>query len=136
MWTDWDLDACLDNNDIGISPSDITAILAVWEGENDEDDWRWIVQLTDGQFALIQGWCDYTGWDCQSGARVHRGDSPEDAIAAAMGQERFWEGEWALPEHVLTSLRDQLVNGKKKTWREETDEKFGITSKYLPRAFV
>ena len=131
VWEDYDLSACLEENPkVGITPVDVAAILAVWEGENDGDDWRWIVQLTDGQFAFIQGWCDYTGWDCQSNARAFRADSVDQAIDAALANQGDWV--WQLPDEVVTALRDQLTNGKKKTWRETQDDKFGVKSTYVP----
>lgn len=36
------------------------------QGCNDEEDWIWFVELTDGTVWQAMGGCDYTGWDCQS----------------------------------------------------------------------
>jgi hypothetical protein len=60
----YDYMACLEYNpqtEITVETTD--RILAVWEGENDGDDWRWVVRRTDGKFVYVQGGCDYTGWD-------------------------------------------------------------------------
>jgi hypothetical protein len=82
---DDDLDACLRHNpQEGVTPEAIAAVLAVWEGENG-DDWRWVVALTDGRFAFIQGGCDYTGWDCQSWATSVVVATPERAAEGALG---------------------------------------------------
>ncbi len=60
---DYDLRACLEYNPQTFGVDEIQKIHAVWEGENDSDSWRWVLQLKDGRFAFLQGWCDYTGWD-------------------------------------------------------------------------
>jgi hypothetical protein len=46
---------------------DITDLVMEHEGERDEDSWTWRVTLADGTVWKVEGWCDYTGWDCQSG---------------------------------------------------------------------
>lgn len=37
-------------------------------GEHDGESWVWMVTLADGRVYKVTGWCDYTGWDCQSGS--------------------------------------------------------------------
>ncbi len=66
---DWDdlRSAFEENSSDELSLRHVLGILAEIPGENDELNWHWIVKLTDGRYAYIQGWCDYTGWDCQSG---------------------------------------------------------------------
>lgn len=44
----------------------ITNLVMVQEGENDGDSWIWHVTFDDGGVWTAEGWCDYTGWDCQS----------------------------------------------------------------------
>ena len=65
--------------------TDIKARLAVWEGQNDGDDWRWVLELKDGKFAFVQGGCDYTGCDCQSWCLSRITDTPESAARYALG---------------------------------------------------
>lgn len=93
---DYDLSACLEYNQQPFDLLDIRRVLAVWEGEHDEEDWRWVIELwtpkqakkvlaavefvdgrsislskrigEEGRFVFLQGGCDYTGWDCQSWA--------------------------------------------------------------------
>jgi hypothetical protein len=65
---DGELQICLAYNPQKFAFEDIDVQLAVVPGEADGPDWHWIVRLTDGSFALIEGGCDYTGWDCQSDA--------------------------------------------------------------------
>lgn len=70
---DWDLNMAFDYaiQDSPFGISNIETILATVPGHNDEDEWYWIVKLNryvqGKKFALITAWCDYTGWDCQSG---------------------------------------------------------------------
>jgi hypothetical protein len=45
----------------------ITGLLLVQQGENDSESWIWLVKLSNGEHWWLDGWCDYTGWDCQSG---------------------------------------------------------------------
>jgi hypothetical protein len=64
---DYDLCDCLNYNEQPFTIENIECVLAVHEGENDGDDWRWIIELKEpvngNQFAFLQGGCDYTGWD-------------------------------------------------------------------------
>ncbi len=68
---DWDLEAALQHNiGEGLELDDIARAVCVKEGANDEENWIWYVQTNDGRVAEIDGWCDYTGWDCQSGIDI------------------------------------------------------------------
>lgn len=145
MELDYDLSVCLDCNDIEIKPDHISAVLAVWEGENDGDDWRWVVSLHDGRFAFIQGGCDYTGWDCQSWATCEFAETPEAAAQFSSG-EGLPAGTLMEPQGmghmismltgsymdnagaVLASLMTQLEAGKSETWREQKDRELGVDS--------
>ena len=66
---DYDLMACLEYNPQPFTVGDIKRVVAVWEGENDVDDWRWVLRIRGkvakerGKFVFLQGGCDYTGWD-------------------------------------------------------------------------
>ena len=74
----YDLSAACEEN--GIDSSDLVDVLLEITGENDEADWHWIVTTTSG-FAYISGGCDYTGWDCQSGAERFDAANQEAALA-------------------------------------------------------
>jgi hypothetical protein len=142
---DYDLCACLEYNvQPGFNADDIEKVLAVWEGQNDGDDWRWVLQLKDGRFVFLQGGCDYTGWDCQSWATSVFAETPEDAAKFALGDFETVEGQFPTNaglghmlnilsgsyannfNEVYQSLLVQLTEGKTKTWREQKDEEFGI----------
>ena len=121
---DYDLCACLEYNPQGaFVVTDIRKVLAVWEGENDGDDWRWVLQLKDERYVFLQGGCDYTGWDCRSSASHAFIDSP-DAIE---GYVRAWSpSSYGGAEPVLNSLRSQLNTSKSDTWRQRQDRIEGI----------
>ncbi len=63
---DYDLFACLEynpQNDAEYWVGDIKEVLAVFQGERDERNWRWVLELHDTRFVFLEGGCDYTGWD-------------------------------------------------------------------------
>lgn len=146
MKLDYNLADCLRYNpQRGISEDNIQEVLAVWEGENDGDDWRWVVALSTGKFAFIQGGCDYTGWDCQSWATSKIVDTPEEAANLASGEDlppgglldasgfghmlSILSGEYmSNGSQVAESLLNQIRYGKIKTWRESKDEELGVES--------
>lgn len=45
----------------------IASLVMIAQGENDGAEWEWEVKTSDGRSWHVQGGCDYTGWDCQSG---------------------------------------------------------------------
>lgn len=149
---DYSLSGCLEYNSQPFDLLDIEKVLAVWEGENDGDDWRWIIKLTKtaskvhgNSFVFLQGGCDYTGWDCQSWAKSEftktalkaaefANTGPKDATyqeaVTGMGLGRMlnaMSGEYmSNTNQVYDSLISQLKSSKKKTWRETKDEEFGL----------
>jgi hypothetical protein len=62
---------------------DIANVHAEVPGHNDGDEWYWIIELKNGQFVLTTAWCDYTGWDCQSGGTSQLATSAEEAAKLA-----------------------------------------------------
>lgn len=143
---DYDLASCLEYNpQPGITHENITEVLAVWEGENDVEDWRWVVALDTGKFAFIQGGCDYTGWDCQSWASSAIVDTPQEAAKLATGEDlpvgtltepigfghmlAMISGSYTANNAVVhLALLEQIEGGKNKTWREAKDEELGVKS--------
>lgn len=63
---------------VGIAPEEVTSVPAAW-GRSEEGYGEWsggfLLELKDGTFAYVAGWCDTTGWGCQDGAEVHRFDT-------------------------------------------------------------
>lgn len=152
---DYDLSACLEYNGQSFDITDIEKVLAVWTGERDEEDWRWVIKVTKqcadkngGSFVFLQGGCDYTGWDCQSYAKstftktalkaaecakVAEGVTVQDYTQAGMGHMLSLLGGEAGKNfnQVYDELVKQLKTNKSKTWRESKDEELGVNE--LPK---
>lgn len=50
----------------------ITRVVVAEEGENDGDSWLAVVEWSgpEGNYAVMEASCDYTGWDCQAGGVI------------------------------------------------------------------
>lgn len=121
---DYDLVSCLEYNQQPAPLDDVLhveSVLAIWEGRNDAEDWRWVLKLITGEFVLLRGGCDYTGWDCQSWASYEIAHSPEDAC---LREEEL---------NVQEYLARQVASVKKQTWREMKDMELDITNYELYR---
>lgn len=66
---------------------DVVEIVACEEGENDGDNWIGVFKLANGTFGWLSAWCDYTGWDCQSGGESHVCDTLEDLMRGFVGEQ-------------------------------------------------
>lgn len=64
----------------GFTRDDVQEIVHWREGENEGDNWLAVLRLTDGRFAYVTAWCDYTGFDCQAGADVSYAESLEALV--------------------------------------------------------
>lgn len=67
-------------SEVGVKEEDVESVIHYRAGENDSDSWLIVAKLTDGRFAYINAWCDYTGWDCQAGGEITYADSLDDLI--------------------------------------------------------
>lgn len=67
---DYDLSAAIGYNpqDNGFHLEDVAYVLGAVLGENDGPDYWWLIAMRDHTYAVVNGGCDYTGWDCQSNA--------------------------------------------------------------------
>ena len=74
----YDLSAACEYNNI--DSSDLVDVLLEITGENDGASWHWIVKTASG-YAYISGGCDFTGWDCQSGAERFDAATQDAALA-------------------------------------------------------
>jgi len=88
---------------IPVMEHEITERLYFVRGRPDEKDWVAIVKLQRHQavqnengkwlpyeetlYAVLQGGCDYSGWDCQAGGRVRVGHFLDDVINYGMSEE-------------------------------------------------
>jgi hypothetical protein len=96
---DYDLTRYLKYNQDVFTLEDITNLHALVPGHNDEYHWFWVIELRDGRFLLTEAWCDYTGWDCQSGGQTQVAPSSTALSAATLAP---WE-------HRGRSIRANLV---------------------------
>jgi hypothetical protein len=69
------------------SIDDVAEIIAISDGQNDEEDWVGAFRLSDGRYAFISAWCDYTGWGCRDGGLARVADTLDDLIRLGMGDE-------------------------------------------------
>ena len=82
--------------DFGIT--DVNEIIAISEGENDGEPWIGVFKLNNGRFAFLTAWCDYTGWDCQSGGDSYQNDSLASLIRWDMNSSARRRLNMALPD--------------------------------------
>ncbi len=54
----------------GNFPNNIAEFYWIFEGHNDEEAWKVLCKLDNGNYALYLAWCDYTGFDCQGGMKL------------------------------------------------------------------
>lgn len=57
-----DLDACIEYN-VPELEGQVRRVWAYVEGQHDESDYFWALELKDGTFGMLRGGHDYTGWD-------------------------------------------------------------------------
>lgn len=59
------------SSDIPISREDVVYVVAAWGEKGTGNQWSggFLLELSDDPwYAYLSGWCDHTGWGCQSGA--------------------------------------------------------------------
>lgn len=66
---------------------DVQDVIAADCGENDGDSWMMVGKLKDGRFFFLDAWCDYTGWDCQSGGDAQVANTLENLKRYGMTEE-------------------------------------------------
>jgi hypothetical protein len=92
-----------------IKEEEILDIIAEVPGMNDELQWYWVLELTEGRTGLIVGWCDYTGWDCRSAITVSVHQSPRHAIAG-VPEEEDWSKR-RIKENLLHQIDGKQIVG-------------------------
>lgn len=73
-------------SEAGIEQEAVEEVIHYRAGENDYSNWLLVLRLTDGRYAYVSAWCDYTGWDCRAGSEVTYADSL-DALIPEMDTE-------------------------------------------------
>lgn len=125
-YIDHDLKYCMEFNEFPFTFGDVVRVHAIFEGERDGEAWRWVIELKDHSFYYVWGWCDFTGWDCQSGARVEKAESAAAACWCELMQP-FVVEVWDYNVKVLDDLRLQVDNGRRQGWYEVMDEVMDVS---------
>ncbi len=114
---------------VQIKEGEVADVVAIVEGSNDEEAWFWLCKLnTLAPYALLVGWCDYTGFDCQGMIMVHLAETATEALAW-LGHELGDEiqndflgtqiDKYDIAE-AHADLSEQIRSGiRKGTWRED-----------------
>ena len=130
-----DLSSALYYNGLEEWKEKIATMLAVIEGQNEGEAWHWVCKTKDKKYLYITGWCDYTGWDCQSGCKVTEFNTKWELkrhiktlnetqrVYAEIGGRTDEQDGWA-DVVVADSLLSQIKNGRSQTWRERTRGEF------------
>ena len=69
-YTTDDFECSLDR--AGIAAADVKRVIAAWGLSGGYAEWEggFVMEMADGRFAYVWGWCDTSGWGCQDGAQV------------------------------------------------------------------
>ena len=70
--------------DIGDFPENIQRYIWIHPGENDEEPWLTLCQLTNDVYVFYKGECDYTGFDCQGNMELYASRDPNILIQYGM----------------------------------------------------
>lgn len=129
---DYNLTGCLCYNpQHGYGWEDIKTVLAQHEGQNDEENWHWILELNSGEYVYLEGGCDYTGWDCVSHAEsIFFQEDPKTWLHGRAAYGVLEGTHHYIRPDIVQELLDQLDNGRHETWREMKDKEFGVESMY------
>ena len=71
----------------GFGIFDVEKVYARSAGCNDALDWLLFGKLKDGRYFYAEAWCDYTGWECQSGGRAHVSFNKDKLIQFGMSDK-------------------------------------------------
>lgn len=86
----------VDVRDVGGGPSEWRPTLeevvkvhamAVKNYADGEPTYYALIELTGGRWAAVEGWHDYTGWDCQAGCTWNVASTRDDAWLLGFGDE-------------------------------------------------
>lgn len=75
---DYDLKQIMEYENV--KKEDVKEVLACIFGENDGPGWHYILEMKDGSYIYLTGWCDYTGWGCQDGSSSVKGKTLDDIM--------------------------------------------------------
>lgn len=103
MLNEYDWRECFDF--AGVDREDVAEVLRSEEGIPDEENWMIVCRMKDGQFAFIEGGCDYTGWDCRGSAQAYYASSEAELIRTQIPQgARRTLGYEKIPPSLLGNI--------------------------------
>lgn len=70
------------------SKNDVKTIIAIVNGEKDGDEWLGIFLLNDNRYLFASGWCDFTGWDCQSWTSLEVSKNLDDLLRFGLNKQQ------------------------------------------------
>lgn len=93
----------------GIDRTDIKRAVAAWGENGDYAEWSggFLLEMRDGKFIYVSGWCDTTGWGCQDGTERQDFDSLPDL--STLKREYHEDAEW---ETTLPDLQKYIETGE------------------------
>jgi len=65
-------------DDITKFPRNINTVIWYQVGQHDGDNWILVGRLESGKYFYFNAWCDYTGFDCQSGIDLYLSNTKID----------------------------------------------------------
>lgn len=71
----------------GVDFDAVEEVIASDAGANDEASWVALLRMKNGTFCFLSAWCDYTGWDCQSGGDAWDSETLQRCVLGHMGQD-------------------------------------------------
>jgi hypothetical protein len=79
-----------------VDPQSVKRVIAAW-GHSPDGYGSWaggfLMELKDGRFAYLTGWCDTTGWGCQDGSDIVFFDERPELAALDKPSEKSEYGE-------------------------------------------
>jgi hypothetical protein len=91
---------------------EVAYVLASVMGENDGPQYFWLCAMKDHTYAVVDGGCDYTGWDCQSSGQAEIYPTLKLAIAALPELDEEYHGGRKIRESVLRQLTGECAFGE------------------------
>jgi hypothetical protein len=95
-YTRYDFAESLNHADGAPAAQDVKRVIAAYGVSGDYAEWSggFLMELKDGRYCYLTGWCDTTGWGCQDDAAITYFDA-EPALES-LEQESYPEGdkEW------------------------------------------
>ena len=89
---------------------EIAGLAAHVPGHNEEYRWYWVAHTPgrpEGPWALVDAWCDYTGWGCRDGCTVTYHPTAEAAATEADEVDKGYG--WRDDRPVRSTLLAQLA---------------------------